>query len=173
MSTKISLNYHRDEQDGGWFHVYRETMDESVYLELQGARVSVEAEGPRSVTAKIPADWAQRLGLIPGNQAEQAFQLLKALTKKVPAGQWTPEYRELAELIHTLGRDVFCVNPDDSIRREVLADFVDEQKAQAWLESPNGWIVDADGRPLAPKDALDRPDDIRHALAKRKGTYVA
>lgn len=114
MSTK----YDRDEQDGGWFHVYREPMDDSVYLELEGARVSVE-------------------------------------------------------LTHTLSRDVFYVNPNDAIRREILADFVDEEKAQAWLESPNGWIVDADCRPLAPKDALDRPDDIRNALAKRKGTYVA
>jgi hypothetical protein len=38
---------------------------------------------------------------------------LKALTKKVPATEWTPEYGELAELIHTLGREVFYVNPDD------------------------------------------------------------
>ena len=45
-------------------------------------------------------------------KAEEAFHKLKALTKKVPAGTMTPEYRELAELIHTLGRDVFYVDTE-------------------------------------------------------------
>jgi hypothetical protein len=42
-------------------------------------------------------------------QAEAAFAELKTLTKNVHASKWTPEYRELAERIHTLGRDVFFV----------------------------------------------------------------
>lgn len=54
------------------------------------------------------SNWKERFG-----EAEKAFQQLKALTKAVPAQEWTPEYRELANLIHTLGREVFYVNPDD------------------------------------------------------------
>jgi hypothetical protein len=42
--------------------------------------------------------------------AEMEFHTLKALTKKVPAGTWTPEYHELAEAIHTVGRDAFYVD---------------------------------------------------------------
>lgn len=56
----------------------------------------------------MKSDWKQRF-----EQAAWAFHELKGLTKKVPASEWTPEYRELAELIHTLGREVFYVNPDD------------------------------------------------------------
>lgn len=56
----------------------------------------------------MKSDWKERF-----EQAAMAFHELKALTKKVPASEWTPEYRELANLIHMLGRDVFYVNPDD------------------------------------------------------------
>lgn len=56
----------------------------------------------------MKSDWKERF-----EQAAMAFHELKALTKKVPASEWTPEYRELANLIHMLGRDVSYVNPDD------------------------------------------------------------
>ena len=56
----------------------------------------------------MKSDWKERF-----EQAERAFHQLKGLTKKIPASEWTPEYRELANLIHTLGREVFYVNPDD------------------------------------------------------------
>jgi hypothetical protein len=42
-----------------------------------------------------------------------AISQLKGLTKKIPASEWTPEYREVANLIHPLGREVFYINPDD------------------------------------------------------------
>jgi hypothetical protein len=45
-------------------------------------------------------------------RAEMAFQKLKTMTKQVPADSWTPEYRELANAIHTLGRDVFYIGDD-------------------------------------------------------------
>jgi len=45
-------------------------------------------------------------------EAERAFHKLKSLTKKISASEWTPEYRELANLIHELGRDVFFVVSD-------------------------------------------------------------
>jgi hypothetical protein len=54
------------------------------------------------------SDWEQRF-----REATDAWQHLKSLTKRVPANQWTPEYRELAGYIHTKGREVFYVNLDD------------------------------------------------------------
>jgi hypothetical protein len=72
VSTKISIKYHRDEQHSGWFHLYREPLDEDVYLELSGVPFQAantlditEDRGPGSVAVRIPADWAHRLGLIP------------------------------------------------------------------------------------------------------------
>jgi hypothetical protein len=56
----------------------------------------------------MKSDWKERF-----EQSERGFQQLKDLTKKTPASGWTSEYRELANLIHTLVRDVFYVNPDD------------------------------------------------------------
>lgn len=41
--------------------------------------------------------------------AELFFQKLKSITKRVPASTWTPEYKELAEAIHSAGRDAFYV----------------------------------------------------------------
>ena len=35
------------------------------------------------------------------------FSTLKSMTKKIPASQWTPEYKALAEKIHSMGTDHF------------------------------------------------------------------
>lgn len=53
-------------------------------------------------------DWKERY-----YEAEAAFHKLKSMTKKVPAGEQTPEYRELANRIHELGREVFTVIESD------------------------------------------------------------
>ena len=50
-------------------------------------------------------NWEERY-----RKAEEAFATLKTMTKQIPADQWTPEYRELAGKIHTLGREVFYVD---------------------------------------------------------------
>lgn len=52
-------------------------------------------------------DWEKKFW-----DAEAGFQHLKALTKKYPASGWSPEYRELAEAIHSLGREVFYVEKE-------------------------------------------------------------
>ena len=75
MSTKNSIQYHRDELGGGWFHLYRECLDfedEFVYLELGGVPFEAvntvdltEERGPGSIRMRIPEDWARRLGLLP------------------------------------------------------------------------------------------------------------
>ena len=57
---------------------------------------------------QMRSNWKERF-----HQADKAFQQLKELTKVVPTKESAPEYRELANLIHTLGREVFYVNPDD------------------------------------------------------------
>lgn len=53
---------------------------------------------------------------------------------------------------------------------------IDRWKLAAWLHYPNGYIT-ADStvgrKSVAPKEALDQPDDIRRALHNRTGTYVA
>jgi hypothetical protein len=54
------------------------------------------------------SNWEERF-----RQASDAWHHLKSLTKKVPASEWTPEYRELAEYIHSQGREVFYLNFDD------------------------------------------------------------
>jgi hypothetical protein len=65
------------------------------------------------------------------------------------------------------------------LMREVLAAFgtvADTWKIASWFHSPNGWIVDAGPKgvkAVAPKDALDRRDELMKALEKRKGSYVA
>jgi hypothetical protein len=52
----------------------------------------------------------------------------------------------------------------------------DSWKLAAWFHFPNGWIVEPGPEgptPVAPKDALDRLDDLLNALKKRQGSYVA
>lgn len=46
-------------------------------------------------------------------KAEQAFQIWKTMTKESDVTLWTPEYRKLAESIHSLGRDVFYVETEE------------------------------------------------------------
>jgi hypothetical protein len=62
---------------------------------------------------------------------------------------------------------------------EVLAVFgpvADTWKIAAWFHYPNGRIVefgDKGIKPVAPKDALDRREDLIKAIEERKGSYVA
>jgi hypothetical protein len=63
--------------------------------------------------------------------------------------------------------------------RDILAAFgaVDDTwKISAWFHYPNGRIVKRVHESVkanAPKDALDRRDDLMNALNKRTGSYVA
>jgi hypothetical protein len=53
---------------------------------------------------KDAAYWENRF-----REAELAFHSLKNHTKSIPASEWSKDYRELAEMIHSLGREVFYV----------------------------------------------------------------
>jgi len=62
---------------------------------------------------------------------------------------------------------------------EAYGQYADAWTLAAWFHFPNSWLV-KDGRnagdkdiPLAPKDALDRRDDVVDAARKRRGTYSA
>jgi hypothetical protein len=65
------------------------------------------------------------------------------------------------------------------LMRDILAAFgtvADTWKIAAWFHYPNGRIVEpgAEGvKAIAPKDALDRRDDLLKAIEKRNGSYVA
>jgi len=73
------------------------------------------------IKARCPQDLLEsaRTALIravqAGDRAKEmafAFETLRVLTKKYPAPSWTPEYRELAEAIHSIGREAFYVDAD-------------------------------------------------------------
>lgn len=51
--------------------------------------------------------------------------------------------------------------------------YSDPWALAAWFHFPNGWITGDDGAPLAPKDALDRREDVLNAARHRVGSYVA
>lgn len=60
--------------------------------------------------------------------------------------------------------------------RDILKAFgalADPWVLAAWFQYPNGWIVDADGKPVAPKDVLARRDAVLHAARRRHGSYLA
>ena len=56
----------------------------------------------------MKSDWKERF-----QEAELAFHKLKSYTKQVRLDDQTSEYKELSNMIHTLGRDVFYVNRED------------------------------------------------------------
>ena len=61
------------------------------------------------------------LGLL--RECEAAHQRLKSMTKAVSAANWTPEYRELADAIHMIGRDLYYIGrvEENQLRREELS----------------------------------------------------
>jgi hypothetical protein len=104
---------------------------------------------------------------------------------KMPLDRWEKEERIFS--VTYSKRDLypryqFAASEPAPIIADVLKSFagqygeIDRWKVAAWLHHPSPYIsVDGpDGRqPTAPKNALDRPEDIRRALHNRIGTYVA
>lgn len=98
-----------------------------------------------------------------------------------PASEWKHHGRIYSISHH--GKEFFASYQFDAayqplpIIKEILTAFGkpwDSWKLAAWFHYPNGWLAEAGNalRVIAPKDALDRREDILNALAKRKGTYV-
>ncbi|HTZ59216.1 MAG TPA: hypothetical protein VMB49_14005 [Acidobacteriaceae bacterium] len=105
--------------------------------------------------------------------------------KSLPASDWKRRGRIFS--VSFGGKEYFPRYEFDAayqplpVIRELLAAFgtvADSWKIASWFHYPNSWIAEAGPKgkgvtPVAPKDALDRHDDLMKALAKRKGTYVA
>ena len=156
MSTKISLK-HQYETGVGGFHLYRECLEEDdkyVYLTLDGVpfwAASTAAiytdEGLSSISFRLPFEWARKLGLIENPPA--------------PNDKLKGTIRDLMD------NDIQPAEGDRDRQSQKLA---------AWFLAPNGWIAKPgpDGpTPVAPIDALDRPEDVINALKKRQGTHDA
>ena len=56
---------------------------------------------------------------------------------------------------------------------KAFGDVADPWVLAAWFHDPNGWITGPDGAPVAPKDALDRREDLIHAAQRQRDSYVA
>ncbi|QWF62991.1 hypothetical protein KM864_18500 (plasmid) [Ralstonia solanacearum] len=100
--------------------------------------------------------------------------------KSQPASDW--KRRDRIFSVSRSGREYFACYQFDAmyeplpVIREVLkafGDVADPWMLAAWFHYPNAWIAGVDGAPVAPKDALDRRDDVVHAALQRRTSYVA
>ena len=103
--------------------------------------------------------------------------------RSLPASDWKRRGRIFS--VNFGGKEYFPRYEFDAVYqplpviRNILKAFgpvADSWKLAAWFHFPNGWIVEPGPEgptPVAPKDALDRLDDLLNALKKRQGSYVA
>jgi len=100
--------------------------------------------------------------------------------KAQPASDWKRRGRVFS--VSRAGREYFARYQFDAmyeplpVIRDVLKAFggvADPWVLAAWFHYPNGWISGPDGAPVAPKDALDRREDLIHAAQRRHDSYVA
>jgi len=59
---------------------------------------------------------------------------------------------------------------------KAYGECADSWSLAKWFHFPNSWIaneVDSEAVPMAPKDALDRSNDVIKAARNQRGTYVA
>lgn len=114
--------------------------------------------------------------------AEQlnALQAEPPKSKSQPASDWKRRGRIFG--VSRSGREYFARYQFDAmyeplpVIRDVLKAFgevADPWVLAAWFHFPNGWIVSSDGVPVAPKEALDRRDDLIRAAPRRHDSYVA
>jgi hypothetical protein len=117
--------------------------------------------------------------------AEQinARQSAPPVDRKQPASDWQKSRRIFSVIFDD--KEYFAGYQFDSmcqplpIIRDLLTVFGDRYESwtiAAWFHFPNGWIAgtgDHDGEPVAPMDALDRPEDVTRAVQFMHGGYVA
>lgn len=101
-------------------------------------------------------------------------------SKSQPASDWKRRGRIFS--VSRGGREYFARYQFDAmyaplpVIREILeafGDVADPWTLAAWFHYPNAWIAGADSTPMAPKDALDRREDVVQAALKRRTSYVA
>jgi hypothetical protein len=97
-----------------------------------------------------------------------------------PASDWKRRGRIFG--VSRGGREYFASYQFDAmyeplpVIRDALRAFgnvADSWVLAAWFHYPNAWILGPDGAPVAPKDALDRRDDLIRAAQRRIDSYVA
>lgn len=101
----------------------------------------------------------------------------------LPASDWKRQGRIFSVMFE--GKEYFPRYEFDAAYQplpligEVLAAFgsvADTWQIAAWFHYPNGRIIESGDRGIksvAPKDALDRREDLIKAIEERKGSYVA
>lgn len=108
------------------------------------------------------------------------LQAVPPKSKSQPASDWKRRGRIYS--VSRGGREYFARYQFDAmyeplpVIREILEAFgevADHWVLAAWFHYPNAWIVGSDGAPVAPKDALDRRDDVVRAALTRRTSYVA
>ena len=109
-----------------------------------------------------------------------SLQDIPPKNKSQPASDWKRRGRIYS--VGRGGREYFARYQFDAmyeplpVIREVLqafGDVADPWVLAAWFHYPNAWIVDAEGAPVPPKEALDRRADVVNAALKRRTSYVA
>lgn len=100
-----------------------------------------------------------------------------------PASDWKRRGRVFC-ITHD-GRDLYPRYQFDALYQplpvikgvlDAYGQYADAWVLAAWFHFPNAWLVKdtQDGDvPVAPKDALDRRDDVINAARRRRGTYAA
>ncbi|WP_321801561.1 hypothetical protein [Caballeronia sp. J97] len=102
--------------------------------------------------------------------------------KSFPASDWKRRGRVFA--VHFDGRAYFArYQFDDACRplpiiKEILQEIgevADTWRTAAWFHYPSGWITDLVEctKPIAPKDALNRRDEVLLAARRTRETYEA
>jgi hypothetical protein len=114
-----------------------------------------------------------------------SLQQTPPTSKSQPASDWKRRGRIFS--VNVNGREYFAGYQFDAlcqplpIIREILAELgpvADMWKIAAWFHAPNGWIAEQGSvsdtpRPVAPKDALDRPGEVLAAARRNRGSYIA
>lgn len=111
------------------------------------------------------------------------LQIRPPAIKSLPASNWKRRGRIFS--VSCNGKEYYPRYQFDTmfqplpVVRSILKAYgecADTWALATWFYFPNGWIAKEVGSEVvsvAPKDALDRPDDVIKAARNQKGTYVA
>jgi hypothetical protein len=111
-----------------------------------------------------------------------AYQVSPPANKSLPASDWERRGRIFSVTFD--GREYFARYQFDEMYQplpiiqdilQVTGEVADTWKIAAWFHYPTGWIADpVDGaKAVAPKDALDRRDDVLAAARRNRESYEA
>nr|WP_284700966.1 hypothetical protein [Robbsia betulipollinis] len=111
-----------------------------------------------------------------------SLQASPPANKSFPASDWKRRGRVFA--LSFDGKEYFARYQFDEMYQplpivkpilQAIGEVADTWKIAAWFHYPNGWIADVvEGtKPVAPKDALDRRDDVLAAARRMHGRHDA